>query len=34
VGSMRKQGLLLGFGCAGPQRLHAATRILGDVLRE
>ena len=34
VGSIRQQGLLLGFGCAPPQRLHAATRILGEVLRE
>ena len=34
VGPVRRQGLLLGFGCAQPQRLHAATRILGDVLRE
>jgi GntR family transcriptional regulator/MocR family aminotransferase len=34
VGPVRKQGLLLGFGCAAPQRLLAATRILGDVLRE
>jgi GntR family transcriptional regulator/MocR family aminotransferase len=34
IGPTRRQGLLLGFGCAPPQRLHAATRILGDVLRE
>ncbi len=34
VGPSRRQGLLLGFGCAQPQRLHAATRILGEVLRE
>ena len=34
VGPVQRQGLLLGFGCAGPQRLHAATRILGEVLRE
>ena len=33
VGSTGKQGLLLGFGCATPQRLLAATRVLGDVLR-
>ena len=32
VGSTPKQGLLLGFGCATPQRLLAATRILGEVL--
>jgi GntR family transcriptional regulator/MocR family aminotransferase len=32
VGPTRRQGLLLGFGCAGPQRLLEATRILGDVL--
>jgi len=34
VGPGRRQGLLLGFGCAEPQRLLDATRILGDVLRE
>jgi DNA-binding transcriptional MocR family regulator len=34
VGPVQKHGLLLGFGCATPQRLLAATRILGDVLRE
>ena len=34
VGSARRQGLLLGFGCASPQRLHEATRVLGEVLRE
>jgi GntR family transcriptional regulator/MocR family aminotransferase len=34
VGSTRRQGLLLGFGCAAPQRLLEATRILGDVLGE
>jgi GntR family transcriptional regulator/MocR family aminotransferase len=34
VGPVRRQGLLLGFGCASPQRLLAATRTLGDVLRE
>src|SRR5690349_3908401 len=34
IGSSRRQGLLLGFGCAPPQRLQSATRILGDVLRE
>jgi GntR family transcriptional regulator/MocR family aminotransferase len=33
LGPTRKQGLLLGFGCASPQRLHAATRVLGDILR-
>jgi GntR family transcriptional regulator/MocR family aminotransferase len=32
VGSIRRQGLLLGFGCATPQRLLAATRVLGEVL--
>lgn len=34
VGPVRRQGLMLGFGCATPQRLLAATRILGDVLSE
>jgi GntR family transcriptional regulator/MocR family aminotransferase len=34
VGPTQQQGLLLGFGCATPQRLLHATRILGDVLRE
>ena len=34
VGPARRQGLLLGFGCATPQRTFAATRVLGDVLRE
>ena len=34
VGPNRRQGLLLGFGCAEPQRLLEATRILGDVLGE
>ena len=34
MGPNRKQGLLLGFGCAEPRRLLEATRILGDVLRE
>jgi GntR family transcriptional regulator/MocR family aminotransferase len=34
VGSTRRQGLLLGFGCAAPQRLLQATRILGEVLAE
>jgi GntR family transcriptional regulator/MocR family aminotransferase len=34
VGPKPKQGLLLGFGCAVPDRLLEATRILGDVLRE
>ena len=34
VGPTRKQGLLLGFGCAAPQRLLDATRILGDLLGE
>ena len=28
----RQQGLLLGFGCASPHRLLAATRVLGEVL--
>ena len=32
VGPAPKQGLLLGFGCASPQRLLVATRILGEVL--
>jgi GntR family transcriptional regulator / MocR family aminotransferase len=34
VGPSREQGLLLGFGCAAPQRLLQATRILGEVLGE
>jgi GntR family transcriptional regulator/MocR family aminotransferase len=34
VGAASKQGLLLGFGCAAPQRLLAATRVLGEILRE
>jgi GntR family transcriptional regulator/MocR family aminotransferase len=34
VGPIRRQGLMLGFGCATPQRLLAATRLLGDVLGE
>ena len=34
LGPIRRQGLLLGFGCAEPQRLLAATRILGEVLGE
>jgi GntR family transcriptional regulator/MocR family aminotransferase len=34
VGPARQQGLLLGFGCAEPDRLFEATRVLGDVLRE
>lgn len=34
VGPKPRQGLLLGFGCATPQRLFAATRTLGEVLRE
>ena len=34
VGPTRRQGLLLGFGCATPHRLFQATRILGEVLRE
>jgi GntR family transcriptional regulator/MocR family aminotransferase len=32
IGPARRQGLLLGFGCAPPERLFEATRILGDVL--
>ena len=32
VGPTRRQGLLLGFGCADPRRLLEATQILGDVL--
>ena len=34
VSPLRRQGLLLGFGCASPQRLLAATRTLGVALRE
>ena len=33
-GPTSSPGLLLGFGCASPQRLINATRILGEVLRE
>jgi len=32
IGPLQRQGLLLGFGCAAPQRLLQATRILGDIL--
>jgi GntR family transcriptional regulator/MocR family aminotransferase len=32
VGSARRQGLLLGFGCTGPERLLEATKVLGEVL--
>jgi DNA-binding transcriptional MocR family regulator len=32
AGPIRRQGLLLGFGCAASQRLLEATRILGEVL--
>jgi GntR family transcriptional regulator/MocR family aminotransferase len=34
LGSSRRQGLLLGFGCAAPPLLLEATRVLGEVLRE
>lgn len=34
VGSVRRQGLLLGFGCTAPERLLVATKVLGEVLRE
>lgn len=34
VGPTRRPGLLLGFGCAPPQRLLNGTRVLGEVLRE
>lgn len=34
IGSTRRQGLLLGFGCVAPQHLFEATRVLGEVLRE
>jgi GntR family transcriptional regulator/MocR family aminotransferase len=34
IGQTRRQGLLLGFGCAAPQQLLEAARILGEVLRE
>ncbi|HEX7980002.1 MAG TPA: PLP-dependent aminotransferase family protein [Gemmatimonadaceae bacterium] len=34
VAPARRQGLLLGFGCAEPQRLLDATRILREVLSE
>ena len=33
VGPTPRHGLLLGFGCAEPERLLEATRVLGDVLR-
>jgi hypothetical protein len=33
VGPGERHGLLLGFGCATPQRLLAATRVLGEILR-
>jgi GntR family transcriptional regulator/MocR family aminotransferase len=32
VGPTPRHGLLLGFGCASPQRLLQATRILGEAL--
>ena len=32
VGPARRQGLLLGFGCAAPEQLLEATRVLGEVL--
>ena len=34
IGSARRQGLMLGFGCAAPHKLFEATRILGEMLRE
>ena len=34
LGSDRRQGLMLGFGCVAPSRLLEATRVLGEVLRE
>jgi GntR family transcriptional regulator/MocR family aminotransferase len=34
VGPTRRQGLLLGFGCADPKRLLDATRVLGEELGE
>ena len=34
IGAAQKQGLLLGFGCAAPQRLIHATRILGEGVGE
>jgi GntR family transcriptional regulator/MocR family aminotransferase len=34
LGPMPRQGLLLGFGCAPPNRLLNATRILGEALAE
>jgi len=34
VGTVRRQGLLLGFGCTAPERLLEATRVLGEVLHE
>jgi ABC-type lipoprotein export system ATPase subunit len=34
AGPNRRHGLLLGFGCAEPERLFEATRILGEVLGE
>jgi hypothetical protein len=34
IGSASQQGLLLGFGCATPQRLLDSTLVLGELLRE
>ena len=34
LGTDRRQGLMLGFGCSTPRQLLDATRILGEVLRE
>ena len=33
LGPQRRAGLLLGYGCATPQRLVDATHVLGDLLR-
>jgi GntR family transcriptional regulator / MocR family aminotransferase len=34
LGTSRRQGLLLGFGCTTPQRLLDSTRVLGELLKE
>ena len=34
LGTSRRHGLLLGFGCTTPQRLLDSTRVLGDLLKE
>ena len=34
LGSVRRHGLLLGFGCSTPQRLFESTRVLAETLRD